>query len=77
MVALVKKPGWTTVKIPCIRCNKQIKLEVRIQDLEAWKRGESYVQVIFPYLSASEREMLISRCCGECWDKTFPKEEDE
>jgi hypothetical protein len=26
------------------------------------------VQIAFPYLSAGEREMLVSGICGKCWD---------
>jgi hypothetical protein len=76
MVAFMKKPGWTSVTIPCIRCKKQVKLNVRVRDLEAWKQGESYVQKLFPYLSASEREMLLSRYCGDCWGEIFPEKNE-
>ena len=30
------------------------------------------IQDALPYLSASEREMLISGTCDDCWQKMFP-----
>ena len=42
-----------------------------------WSDGE-LAQVAFPYLSADEREMLITGICPTCWDKMFDDgEEDE
>ena len=42
-------------------------------DLKRWEDGE-LIQDAMPYLSAGERELLISGVCGKCFDKMF--EED-
>lgn len=34
-------------------------------------------QDAFPYLSADERELIISGTCSECWDKLFSDYEEE
>ena len=39
-------------------------------DYEAWENGK-LIQDVMPYLSADEREVLISGICGPCFDKMF------
>jgi hypothetical protein len=56
------------LEIQCQTC-KEIKiLEVEPEAFEKYKRGESHVQKLFPNLSIEERELLISRTCGPCFD---------
>lgn len=57
-------------------CGRIVTLMVRPQDLLAREQGE-FVQVAFPYLTAAEREMFISKTCGTCWDEMFAPEGDE
>jgi hypothetical protein len=45
--------------------------------LGRWLSGESYVQVMFPELSADEREILMTGCHSDCWDNTFKESETE
>lgn len=59
------------ITIKCIQCNKDHVLEVEKDDLEYYITGAGYVHEIFPYLSADERELLISRTCGPCFDLIF------
>ena len=54
----------------CRDCGKEFRLKVQASDVEKWRNG-AYVQVAFPYLDASERELLISKTCGICWDVMF------
>jgi len=60
----------------CPFCGKAHEIEVNEIDYLDWQDGE-LVQNVFPYLSADEREMLISGICPDCWDKMFGQEEDE
>lgn len=60
----------------CPFCGKTHYIEVKAKDYLAWQNGE-LVQDAFPYLSADEREMLISGICPSCWDGMFPEDEDE
>lgn len=43
---------------------------VNEMDYLDWQDGE-LVQDAFPYLSADEREMLISGICPDCWENMF------
>lgn len=60
--------------IPCVFCHNNHIVTVKKEDYWAWKNGE-HVQNAFPYLSANDREMLISRICPTCWDKMFGGDE--
>ena len=63
------------VNLQC-SCGRIVTCMVRPQDLVARENG-ALVQDAFPYLTASEREMFISRLCGTCWDEIFGGEDDE
>ena len=54
----------------CPICGKENEIEVNMEDYFDWQNGK-LVQNAFPYLSADEREMLISGICPKCWDKMF------
>ena len=65
----------------CPMCGRANEIEVNEEDYWDWQDG-TLAQDAFPYLSADEREMLISGICPTCWDKMFPmpevdEEEDE
>lgn len=61
---------------PCPIC-KHINLTfVNAEDYWSWQEGE-LVQNAFPYLSADEREALISGICPTCWDEMLSSEEEE
>tara|TARA_Y100000296_G_scaffold73682_1_gene91423 strand:- start:308 stop:457 length:150 start_codon:yes stop_codon:yes gene_type:complete len=49
-------------------------MQVQAEDYEAWENGE-LIQNAMPYLSADEREVLISGMCGPCFDNLFGDEE--
>tara|TARA_Y100000034_G_scaffold9382_1_gene10058 strand:- start:615 stop:815 length:201 start_codon:yes stop_codon:yes gene_type:complete len=61
---------WAT----CNRCKGQVEMQVQAEDYEAWENGE-LIQNAMPYLSADEREVLISGMCGPCFDNLFGDEE--
>ena len=67
----------TNQKMPltkaCARCKRQYQLMVNIKDHDRWLEGE-LIQDAMPYLTADERELLISGFCGPCFDKLFPEE---
>lgn len=56
-------------------CGHENEVEVNHMDYLDWQNGE-LAQDAFPYLSANEREMLISGCCPRCWDKMFWSDEE-
>lgn len=60
----------------CPFCGRGNEVEVNEADYWDWDDG-MMAQDAFPYLSAAEREMLISGVCPTCWDKMFGIEEED
>lgn len=54
----------------CPFCGKGNFIDVNEADYDDWDDGMN-VAVAFPYLSANEREMLITGICPPCWNKMF------
>ena len=54
----------------CPFCGRSNEVEVNEMDYLDWDDGMD-VAVAFPYLSANEREMLVSGICPTCWNKMF------
>ena len=54
----------------CRICGENKELKVNQVDYASWQSG-TLIQRAFPYLSADDRELLISQTCGSCWDKMF------
>ncbi len=61
---------------PCVMSNKPVTVTVKSKDLARYNAG-GYVQDCFPYLSASDREFLLSGISGEAWDEMFPEEDSD
>ena len=59
----------------CPFCGREHAVEVNHMDYLDWQNGE-LAQDAFPYLSANEREMLISGCCPRCWNNMFWTDEE-
>ena len=60
----------------CPFCGRDNEIEVNENDYFDWQDGV-LAQVAFPYLSANEREALISGTCPTCWEKIFGGDDDE
>ena len=69
IMAREKTTMWST----CRQCKDQVEMQVYAEDVAAWENGE-LIQNALPYLSAGEREVLISGTCDSCWDKMFPSD---
>ena len=59
-----------SIKTTCPQCGKDHYVNVEQEDYEAYKNGE-LCQKAFPYLSADQREMLITGICKSCWKYLF------
>jgi ribosomal protein L40E len=57
----------------CIKCSVVHTIFVEDKDFIAWKSGK-LIQDVMPYLSADEREILISGICGKCYDKLYEQD---
>jgi len=58
------------IQVGCISCFNNFPVVVNPLDIELWNGGE-LIQDAFPYLTDSERELLISHVCENCFDKMF------
>lgn len=74
----MKKMNYKEVSVitRCPFCGHANEVEVNEMDYLDWQDGE-LAQNAFPYLSADEREMLISGICNQCWDGMFGEGDDE
>jgi hypothetical protein len=59
----------------CIHCGETGVMAVGKEGIALRQAGES-IQDCFPYLSAPEREQLISGTHPECWDEMFDGAEE-
>lgn len=66
----------TNIVKTCVMCNNTYKLEVKTNDLHAYMRGKN-IQDAFPYLSAGDRELIISGICNTCFEKLMVDDEPE
>jgi len=57
-------------QVICKYCKKDYTIEAKRSDMQRWYGGE-LIQNALPYLNADERELLVTRICGDCWDKLF------
>lgn len=55
--------------------NKMV-MALNEEDLQAWKDG-ALIQDALPYLSAEQREFLMTGITPEEWANTLPSEDDE
>lgn len=63
---------------PCLHCHRFIPVKLDGKDyFDFFVRGADKVQNIFHYLTAAQREMLISGTHGPCWDDLFADDDDE
>lgn len=62
---------YTTPK--CIGCKQTTQLTIPKERYLRWKNGE-LIQRAFDYMSADERELIMTGTHAECWDKLFPDE---
>lgn len=66
-----------TIICTCPHCHKVHEVEVDFEDYTNYMMGDANIQDAFPYLSANEREYLLSGLCEGCWDSLFAEEEEE
>ena len=67
------------LELECKYCDHTEKVYVDQPDYDAWHNG-ALIQEVFDYLTAGQRELMLSNTCDTCWNKFFPyanKEEEE
>jgi hypothetical protein len=55
---------------------REFSIVTRLDDAQRWVNGE-LIQNCFPYLSADEREILMTGIDSEAWDEMFAGSEDD
>lgn len=60
----------SVVSVPCKSCKDFIPLEAS-ESSWVWFELGALVQDAFPDMSPSERELLVSGICGDCFDAMF------
>ena len=58
--------------IRCIHCGRVFTISCNRDDLYAWMNGEESIQNALHYLTAGERELLLSGTCNDCFNAMFP-----
>lgn len=67
----------TIIEPMCRICNATFTIFVNGDDLTDWMSGRDFIQNILSYLTAGERELIISGTCSSCFDKLFPPLDSE
>ena len=65
------------IEVPCKRCGVLYTILADREDVASWIMGTGYIQNVLAYLSASERELLLSGTCDNCWNQMFPKVDND
>jgi hypothetical protein len=52
-------------------------LPITQEQIDRWQSGNEVIQHVFPHLTASEREFLMTGATPEEWDATFKDGEEE
>lgn len=77
MVAHVTENGRMPHDAECKYCGIVYTVYVDPVDFAQWTFGGGFIQDLMPYLSAGERELLITGTCGSCFDRIFGLDTDE
>ena len=63
--------------VQCRQCGVVYNILANRDDIQDWLSGSGYIQDILGYLSAAERELLISGTCDNCWKNMFGSDEED
>ena len=59
--------NFISYPVTCKYCSVEYMILADRKDVEAWLSGDKYIQYCLAYLTAAERELLISGTCDNCW----------
>ena len=65
------------LEVQCKHCSIVYTILANREDIVRWQAGEGYIQDVLAYLSAGERELLISGTCNNCWTNMFGSDEED
>ena len=67
--------NFSVYHVNCKICQKTVRLAVDPLDMKRYQEGEM-IQKAFPYLSADEREMLLTGWCRYCFTDMCGPDDD-
>lgn len=74
------RQGQGKTRIHCIQLQKSIVVNFPLEDLNQgwyyWMNGK-FVQDAFRFLSAAEREFIMTGITSEEWDELFPDDDED
>tara|TARA_R110002012_G_scaffold310454_1_gene518719 strand:+ start:894 stop:1115 length:222 start_codon:yes stop_codon:yes gene_type:complete len=73
---MISDPMDLVLELECKYCDYEEVITVHEADYIAWHNGE-LIQDVMYYLTDSQRELIISDTCGDCFDKFFPEDKDD
>lgn len=68
---MIKSSTKMTKTVTCPFCGRVSEISATPEQWERYMLTDEPVQSIFPELSASKRELLITQMCYECQNETF------
>ena len=63
--------------VVCKLCGSENSIWLNEQDFDDWQDNKGYIQDLLSYLTASERELLISGTCDSCWKELYGEDLDD
>ena len=63
--------------VECQYCKKVYDILLNEKDFDKWQSGDCYIQECLHYLTAAERELLISATCDNCWKNLYGEDLDD
>ena len=63
--------------LTCAHCGQLFIINVNKKDFNKYINHEKYIQDALPYLTAGERELILSKTCNDCYNKMFELEDDD
>ena len=66
-----------SVVCECKLCGNNHEVYLMKEDYDSWRSGDKYIQDALSYLTAGDREILLSLTCDDCWQKLYPFDNEE
>jgi hypothetical protein len=57
--------------VTCKHCDTEYNVPIKQEDYDEWRDTCGYLQTLTEYLTAGDRELLISQTCDDCWNKLY------
>ena len=66
-----------TIEKVCPSCGKKHEVIVEEKDYIDFTENGKLAQWAFPYLTAEERELILSGICNDCWNTIFDEDDED